>query len=299
MPESTKTRDWPIVLSVFLAIAVVGGGLAGWVRWSRRSQEGVTLTYAIDPAEAMKLNPAQIGKGVGDVLFRRLERLGAAEVKCEFLDRTAEQPDRVTITITGIDPARVPDYRRLLALMGRLELCGVASEPVQLRFSKDRVVPVGFRPVDNPNPFQRAEYSTWSGSQILVEQASVIAPRHIIASEARQSLDSVGSSQWVTTFELDAEGARLFDEAAKILFNMKPRGMIAILLDGRLRSAPVIMSDHFDGHGQISGAKSEQEAKDLAITLQSGPLPARLGRMKGGVFVPGEPEAERRFGPGK
>ena len=159
--------------------------------------------------------------------------------------------------------------------------------------------PLGFRVFENPRGSHGPGFGAY-GAQILVEEKPIIDGENIIGSDVRQSLDVGRGVQWLTTFEMDAVGAKRFDEAAKQLFSYKPSpGMVAIVLNGKLRSFPIVQSASFGGYGQISGAKSEQEAKELAIILKSGALPARLGRMENGVFIPGEPEEENRFGPEK
>jgi preprotein translocase subunit SecD len=51
---------------------------------------------------------------------------------------------------------------------------------------------------------------------------------------------------------------------------------VAIVLDGVVKSAPVIQQAEFGGSGVISGSFSEQEAKDLALVLRYGALPVEL-----------------------
>ncbi len=50
----------------------------------------------------------------------------------------------------------------------------------------------------------------------------------------------------------------------------------AIILDGKVVSAPVIREPILGGSGQISGNFTVAEASDLAVTLRSGALPAKL-----------------------
>ena len=50
----------------------------------------------------------------------------------------------------------------------------------------------------------------------------------------------------------------------------------AIVLDGKVVSAPVIRQAILGGSGQISGGFSVQEANDLAVLLRAGALPAPL-----------------------
>lgn len=264
-------------------IALPGTGCLGS---PLQEEEGVELRYAI---EAVKGDSAPVHRKLREVVERRLASLKA---------RVSTSGDELQIRLVGNDPDRVRDCKRLLASMGRLELCPAAPQAVQEKFNQDGVVPEKYRAVENPNPIQAEEYAAWNGKKLLVAARSVVEGHAFMESEARQEL-GIGGPRWMTTWQLDEEGARRFDEAAKVLYERRPPGMIAILLDGKLKSAPVIRSSEFRGSGQVSGANNEQEAKDLAVVLKSGALPARIGRMKDGAFVPGEPEEERRFGPEK
>lgn len=51
---------------------------------------------------------------------------------------------------------------------------------------------------------------------------------------------------------------------------------LAIVLDGAVYSAPVIQTRIRDGRSIITGSRSEEEAKDLAIVLRAGALPAEV-----------------------
>lgn len=265
---------WVALLSTLCAAAALQEG------------EGLELRYTI---EAVKGDAAPVHRKLQEVIERRLSSLKA---------RVSLSGDELRVRLAGFDPDRARDCKRLLSSMGRLELCPAAAQPVQEKFNQDGIVPEGYRAVDNPSPPKAEEYAAWNGKKLLVEAKSIVEGRQFLESEARQEL-VIGGSQWVTAWELDEEGARLFDQAAKVLFERKPPGLLAILLDGKLKSAPAIRSPAFKGHGQVSGAKTEEEAKDLAIVLKSGSLPARIGRMKEGAFVPGEPAEERRYGPEK
>lgn len=76
----------------------------------------------------------------------------------------------------------------------------------------------------------------------------------------------------VVTFRLDKEGARRF--AGMTQDNIgRP---LAIVLDGKVITAPVIRSAITGGSGEISGAFSTEEAHDLALLLRAGALPAPL-----------------------
>ena len=76
----------------------------------------------------------------------------------------------------------------------------------------------------------------------------------------------------VVTTVFDATGARKFSKLTTEHVNER----FAIVLDGRVLSAPTIREPIPGGRGQISGGFSLQQAKDLAVLLRSGALPAPL-----------------------
>jgi preprotein translocase subunit SecD len=78
--------------------------------------------------------------------------------------------------------------------------------------------------------------------------------------------------QPVIAFELTRDGEGLF--AAVTEENVGRR--LAIVLDGVVQSAPVIKSRIGGGRGIIEGSFTNDEAKDLALVLRSGALPAPL-----------------------
>lgn len=76
----------------------------------------------------------------------------------------------------------------------------------------------------------------------------------------------------VVTTAFDASGARRFAK----LTTEHVGERFAIVLDGKVLSAPTIREPIPGGRGQISGGFTLQGAKDLAVLLRSGALPAPL-----------------------
>lgn len=76
------------------------------------------------------------------------------------------------------------------------------------------------------------------------------------------------NNQPIINFSLNSEGARIFGDFTGA--NVGKR--LAIVLDGKVYSAPVINERIGGGSGQISGGFSVEEAHDLAIALRSGAL---------------------------
>ena len=85
---------------------------------------------------------------------------------------------------------------------------------------------------------------------------------------ASVGFDSYGQS--IVQIQFDQAGAKLFDAAT--FQNIGKR--LAIVLDNKVHSAPVIRDRIPNGKGQISGNFTVQQASDLALVLNAGALPA-------------------------
>ena len=98
--------------------------------------------------------------------------------------------------------------------------------------------------------------------------------------DAAATLDNIG--QPIVVFSFDAKGAREFGELTKA--NVKK--LLAIVLDGVVRTAPNLREPITGGRGQIemgsSGdrQKSLDDATDTALVLKSGALPAELEQLE-------------------
>lgn len=89
---------------------------------------------------------------------------------------------------------------------------------------------------------------------------------------ARVELNQSQFGQPMIAFELTKEGTDAFARLTEENVNRR----LAIVLDGIVQSAPVIRSRIGGGRGVIEGQFTKEEAKDLALVLRSGALPAPL-----------------------
>ncbi len=78
------------------------------------------------------------------------------------------------------------------------------------------------------------------------------------------------------SLEFNEEGARIFSRVTGANLNKR----LAIVLDGVVHSAPVIQSKIRDGRARITGLETMEEAKDLAVVLKAGALPAPVRIME-------------------
>ncbi len=92
--------------------------------------------------------------------------------------------------------------------------------------------------------------------------------------DARQQIATglTAGGQFEVSLTFDDKGARIFSRVTGANIG-KP---LAIILDRRVQSAPVIQTKIRDGRARITGLNSLEEARDLAIVLKAGALPAPL-----------------------
>jgi preprotein translocase subunit SecD len=88
--------------------------------------------------------------------------------------------------------------------------------------------------------------------------------------DAKTDFDNLGRP--VVTLKFSTQGARLFDEATAANVGRQ----IAICLDGKVISAPVVQERISGGNAQISGRFSTAEAQRLSIMLRAGALPVAV-----------------------
>jgi protein-export membrane protein SecD len=102
----------------------------------------------------------------------------------------------------------------------------------------------------------------------LVEKNATLTGRTLLDATTRP--DPENPSALNVNFELNREGSLIFAR-----FTGENIGrQIAIVLDEKVRSAPVVETKIPNGESRITGRFSDEEARDLAIVLRAGALPA-------------------------
>ena len=100
-----------------------------------------------------------------------------------------------------------------------------------------------------------------------------------LAGSLKQGLDLQGGTHIVLEAEDSATGTADNDEGAKKFADLTSKNIgrrIAITLDGKELTNPVVQQAITGGKATISGSQSLEEAKDLAILLRSGALPVKI-----------------------
>lgn len=177
-----------------------------------------------------------------NVLRNRIDQFGVSEPVIQ-----QQGQDRLLIQLPGIS-----DRERALALIGRtakLEFRMVSDAPGEMDGS------VLFKEKD--------------GTEIRLEPTAAVEGKML--KDARQDL-SHDFMEPIVQIQFNSEGAKRFGDVTS-------RGVgrrMAIVLDDVVLSAPVIREPIMSGDAVISGSFTLDDARDLAIALKAGALPAPI-----------------------
>lgn len=212
--------------------------------WTQ-SVEGARLALGLTPAAVTEIQSKAIQQSIA-IVRRRIDETGVNE---PVVARQGQ--NRILVELPGVqDPGRI---KRLLGSTAKLTFRLVAGEDAH---GPDvETLPM----VENGN----IERTVTVRREIAVDGANLTGANPMMDQRAHE---------WVVSFTLDGTGTRRFADVST-----KHVGEpFAIVLDGKVISAPVIREPITGGHGQISGRFSVAEVNDLALLLRAGALPAPL-----------------------
>ena len=222
-----------------------------------RKQESVGLDISADASiltvhytdDALSVLKNQAVQQSLEIVRKRIDELGTKEPLIQ-----QQGDDRIVIQLPGVqDPAEIK------ALMGK-------------------TAKMTFHLVDEETSPQLAQMGKLSPDSMLVsgeETGYLVLKRAVVVGgesldDARGTYDEQGRP--AVSFSFKSAGAKKFGNVTRD--NVGRR--LAIVLDGKVISAPTINSPITGGKGIITGNFTVQAANDLALLLRSGALPAPL-----------------------
>jgi SecD/SecF fusion protein len=190
-----------------------------------------------------------------EIIRNRIDEFGVAEPSIQ-----KQGQDQIVVQLPGIT-----DRQRALELIGRtahLEFKLVNSDFVKLKEALEGKIPEGYelKTFEKDNKRQK----------LLLEKEASLSGECIV--DAQVKFDQSGFGEPYVSLKFNSEGAKKF---ARLTRNNVGR-QLAIVLDGKIHSAPVIREPIPSGEAQITGRFTFQEASDLAIILRVGALPAPM-----------------------
>ena len=178
-----------------------------------------------------------------EIVRRRIDEIGTNEPN--ILKRGN---DRILVELPGLD-----DPMRIKSLLGKT---------ANLTFR--------FVTTNTEDSFGSEKLKYEDGSEeAIVSKRIILSGDNLLDAQPRMNSET---NETVVSFTLDRVGAKRFGKATSTGIGKQ----LAIVLDGKIISAPVIRDTIASGSGQISGGFTFQSATDLALLLRSGALPAPL-----------------------
>jgi preprotein translocase subunit SecD len=216
-------------------------------------------TVSLDEREAQRIEDFAVEQSL-EIIRNRVDALGVAE---PTLQRQGK--DRLLIQLPGLDDPEVAK-----SLIGRTAV-------LEFKMVDEDVLPedalAGKLPPEDEVLYERTMDSV--SNQVLRRTPYVLKKRAVMTgdllTDAQVNIDQQYNQPYVG-LQFSSAGARKFAELTGA--NVGKR--MAIVLDGNVYSAPVIRERIGGGRAQITGQFTMQEAKELAIVLRAGALPAEV-----------------------
>ena len=240
--------------------------------FSLQESSGGRLEYALSSDEAERIKTSAINQAL-ETIRNRIDEFGVAEPLIQRLGL-----NQIAIQLPGVqDPQRAKDLIQKTALL-EFKMLHESKVALDLPPQVDRGQEEKIR--------QELEEKIPEEAEILFEtgQREDDGPRYSIPylvkkdaalvgdllQDARVTIGDFNEPNVSVTF--DSKGAKEFDLVTAA--NVGKR--MAIVLDGKVYSAPTINERISGGRAVISGRFTTEEANDLAVVLRAGALPAPL-----------------------
>ncbi len=178
-----------------------------------------------------------------EIVRRRIDEIGTNEPN--ILKRGN---DRILVELPGLD-----DPMRIKSLLGK-------TANLTFRFVTNNS--------EDSFGTEKLKFED-TNEEVVVSKRIILSGDNLLDAQPRMNNET---NETVVSFTLDRVGAKRFGKATSTGIGKQ----LAIILDGKIISAPVIRDTIPSGSGQISGGFTFQSATDLALLLRSGALPAPL-----------------------
>lgn len=226
-------------------------GMTGQRDWDVQVVDGTRIVLT-PTAQGLALATDSAMQVATEVVRKRIDEMGTREPT--IIRQGAE---RIVVQVPGLqDPAAL---KALLGRTAKLEfkLVDLTADPA--------AVAQGRAPVGS----EILSYTEAGQAPIAVKRRAILSGDELI--DAKQSFNSQ-TNEPVVSITFNSEGGRKFARVTQENVG-KP---FAMILDGKVLSAPNINEPILGGQAQISGRFTTDTANQLAIALRSGKLPVAL-----------------------
>lgn len=218
--------------------------------------EDTKISISLTPEEVLATAEQAVSQAV-ETIRNRLDQFGLSEPSV-----TRQGKDKILVELAGIKTVEEEQRaRELISRAAKLQLMAVDEDRAGRVYTMSDSEAATYGDVileDTANP--QIKYLV---REIPILDGGMLTDAHVGFDENNRPLIS---------FTLNAEGAEIFGDFTGASVGKR----LAVVLDGKVYSAPNINERIGGGSGQISGSYTVTEAKDLAIALRSGSLLAPI-----------------------
>jgi preprotein translocase subunit SecD len=139
---------------------------------------------------------------------------------------------------------------------------------------------IGYSPAIWDNPKLQIVACGLSGGTTGVPFKYVLAPANVLGSQIKSAsaTPQTSSTFWQVNLNFNGAGAKAFGDLTSAMYakyhgSQVPQNEVAVVLDGKVISAPNIISAIVGGQAQITGNFNQQQSTSLANVLSYGSLP--------------------------
>ncbi|HNY66214.1 MAG TPA: protein translocase subunit SecD [Deltaproteobacteria bacterium] len=207
----------------------------------------LVLTYRISDKEAKNIRDQAVEQAL-ETIRNRVDQYGVSEPSI-----IPQGADRIVLQLPGVtDPERA---KKIIGKTALLEF-KLVDEEASVTDAASGNVPAG----------SYIAYMKDGNQPVILKQQAPLTGAFL--EDARVKIDQYNEPYLSIAF--NREGGRIFERVTSE--NVGKR--LAILLDGKVYSTPVIRDAISGGKAVIEGRFTMEEAKDLAVVLRAGSLPA-------------------------
>lgn len=223
-----------------------------------------SFTLTMKPAVLNDLRNRSVQQAI-ETIRNRIDQLGVSE---PVIEEHGLGQYQILVQLPGVDdPARVKEIMQSTAMLEIRQALGGPYDSEEAAYQANN----GTLPPDAVLVPGRSIGETSSGAShavyYLISRTSAVSGRDLRTAD--QTRDE--SNRPAVRFLLTGEGGQRFASFTGSHVGDK----LAVVLDGKVQEVATIQEQIHD-EGRITGSFSEQQAKDLAMVLRSGALPAGI-----------------------
>ena len=219
-----------------------------------------TYTFTMRPNIQLNLRDEAVVQA-RQTIERRVNELGVTEPS---IAQQGDNGDQILVQLPGVtDVERAKEIIRSTGLL-ELKIVEQGPAPTKEALMTNGKVPDGMEIVPGAASGGTADAGT---VYYLVKKVAAVSGQDL--RNARVSVDE--NNRPAVSFTLSNEGGRKFGKVS----GENVGRQLAIILDGRVQSAPTLES-RITTEGRITGSFTPEEVQNLSLILRSGALPATL-----------------------